>query len=161
MQEFLRRGIQASDNPIRTILKMQHSYPQFGCIIRTMAWKSPINIKLSRERGLLDEKRFYALLSEKCNYMDEENVRMFYLGLVKLMTQELRDNNLIRLPHIGDFALTSLRPQVKLNGKRKDGSYIYSMIKPTHVLRFKPRDAWAKYFKLKAPIPQDADMITR
>jgi nucleoid DNA-binding protein len=68
-----------------------------------MPWTPPT--KHLRRKELLDSKRFYRLLSEHSNYIDQESVARVYLGLVMLIDQELRKNKFVRLPILGDFAL--------------------------------------------------------
>lgn len=106
-----------------------------------------------KKKGLFDEKRFYDLLSVKCNYIDQENVKMFYLGLVRLVSEELRENGMVRLPHIGDFAIAmnNRRGGKVLAGRKPNSRMPMWQVRkgPTRVLKFYPNDAWRKYFFAK------------
>ena len=57
------------------------------------------------------------MLAEKKNYIDYDTTFLFYMALVELAGQELRENGFIRLPHLGDFALVEQKPRVAWIGK--------------------------------------------
>lgn len=96
--------------------------------------------KLKKD-GVLDEVTFYRLLSEKCNYMDPEATRTFYMGLVQHMTSELRKHGVVRLPHIGDFYL--LKQQ---NTKGWAGKHM-AAIADKYLLKYDPKESWKDYFR--------------
>lgn len=105
-----------------------------------------------KKTGVLDEDRFYRLLSERCNYISQENVRAFYLALVKLVVAELRENGIIRLPHIGDLAIIKQKDRPGLAGKTK------AMIRGAHIIKFYPFYALKDYFsKLSSTTSRDLD----
>jgi len=106
-----------------------------------MPHKPPVNIRELKKTGILNEKRFFRLLSEKCNYVDEATVRDFYLGLVKTMTSELRENGIVRLPHIGDFALVKQKDRKGLAGRTQ------AMIRGSYTLKFYVKRELNDYFK--------------
>lgn len=108
-----------------------------------MPHNPPINLRELGKKGLLDTGRFYGLLSQKCNYMDEESVKTVYLGLVKLISEQLRENDVIRLPHLGDFALVPQAPRSQLIGR---GRQFMAGMK---VLKFYPKYAWRQYFNTR------------
>lgn len=111
-----------------------------------MAHTPKLNRAALKERGVYDEKRFYRLLSEKCNYMSDENVHMFYLGLVRLVVQELRNQEAIRLPLLGDFALLQGKPASRLVGKQR-------IIMPAmKLLKFYPLEKLRVYFNTRQHI---------
>jgi nucleoid DNA-binding protein len=99
-----------------------------------------------RKRGILDEKRFYRLLSEQCNYMEEENVKMFYLGLVRYIVKELREQGMVRLPHLGDLDLVRRHARRGLIGKDKNGKASVGILPETKALRFHQIYRWNEYF---------------
>lgn len=103
-----------------------------------MAWTPPIKRKLNKH--LLDDERFYQLLSKNCNYMDRDTVFIFYMGLVSVIGEELRKNKLARLPHLGDFALVRQKPRPALVGKH------HVVIDSREVLKFYPKERLRKYF---------------
>lgn len=105
-----------------------------------MAGRSPINVRELAKKGIFNEDRFYRLLSENCNYMDPKATKEFYLGLVRLVSSELRTNGVIRLPHLGDMALVALAPKVGLEGKVK------KMMGVKYMLKFYIHYALKKYF---------------
>lgn len=105
-----------------------------------MAYKLPINLKELNRQGILDERRFFRLLSEQNNYVDPKTVEDFYMGLVRMLTKELKDNGVVRLPHMGDMALVKQKDRLGLAGKYQ------KIIKGSYVLRFYPKEKWRDYF---------------
>lgn len=104
------------------------------------------NLKGLREikkTGLLDEERFYQMLSERCNYISKDQARSFYLSLVNLVVSELRENGIIRLPNLGDFSLIKQKDRVGFAGKTR------TVFKGVHAIKFLPfyalRDYFSKY----------------
>lgn len=104
-----------------------------------MPHKPPIRRRDLKKLGLLDEKKFYKDLQANCDYIDEKTVRRFYMAVVKTVTKELRDNNVARLPHLGDFALVPQKPKTLLVGNRRE-------FRAVDVLKFYPKAAWREYF---------------
>lgn len=100
----------------------------------------PINRKELNKSGLLKEDRFYQLLASKCNYVDDKTVKMFYIGMVKLIVSELRTNKFVRLPYLGDFALIEQKPKTALVGKFR------KFIGAIKILKFYPKIALRQYF---------------
>lgn len=105
-----------------------------------MSHKPPIDIKSLAKSGVLDEDRFFRLLSEKNNYVDVGTVKNFYMGLVETITKDLRDNGVARLPHLGDFALVKKKDHIGWTGK------IQQMIRGKYILKFYPKQSWKQYF---------------
>ena len=105
-----------------------------------MAQKSPIDIKAITKSGVLDEEKFFMLLSQQCNYVTPETVKSFYLGLVRHLTSELRKNGVVRLPHLGDFALVRQKPKIGWAGQ------FQTLMEGKYMLKFYPKDTWRKYF---------------
>ncbi|MDO8513937.1 MAG: hypothetical protein Q7S50_00110 [bacterium] len=109
-----------------------------------MAWVPPT--KHLKTKELTDSKRFYRELSAMCNFVDDETATQWYIGLVRLISQELRNNKFVRLPHIGDLALSPQKRKVAWCGK----AHVY--LGPTETLRFYPHDKMRRYFaKRKNP----------
>jgi nucleoid DNA-binding protein len=107
-----------------------------------MPTKPPINIRELGKTGVLKEERFFQRLSEKNNYISKEMAREFYMGLVKVIVADLRENGVCRLPHIGDFAIVV---QNKGAGIGKNG---FTMnMGPTHALKFYANYALREYFR--------------
>lgn len=100
----------------------------------------PIDTRELEKKGILDEGRFFRLLSEQNNYVDPKTVRDFYMGLVRLITDELKENGVVRLPHLGMFAL------VKQKDKPGWAGQFRAMIIGKYILKFYPKEAWRKYF---------------
>ena len=103
-----------------------------------MPWTPPV--KYLKRPELLNEKRFYRLLSEQSNYIDPELALIFYTGLVLLVGDELRKNSFVRLPHLGDFALVRQKARPAWVGKR------HLVIEPREVLRFYPKEHLRRVF---------------
>ena len=105
-----------------------------------MSHKPPVDIRELRKKGVFNEDRFFRLLSEQNNYVDPKTVKDFYMGLVRLLTQELKANGIVRLPHLGDLALVKQKDHIGWVGKMQ------AMIKGSYVLRFYAKDQWRDYF---------------
>lgn len=93
------------------------------------------------KKGVLNEERFFELLSAQNNYVDTKTMKDFYMGLVRVMTQEIRKNGIVRLPHIGDFALLKSEDHLGWAGK------VQRIISGSYLLKFYANHAWRKYFK--------------
>ena len=116
-----------------------------------MGWTPPTKYLKSPE--LLNEKRFYRLLSEQSNYIDHDLAMIFYTGLVMLVGNELRKNSFVRLPHLGDFALVRQKARPAWVGK----SHI--VINPIQILRFYPKAKLRRYFnERQGPIRYTEEM---
>jgi hypothetical protein len=103
-----------------------------------MAWKPPI--QHLRRNDLLDPLRFYKALSLQSRSIDPETCVMVYLGLVALITEELRQNKFIRLPVLGDMALAPQKARLGWMGRRQ------VRMPPMDILRFYPKDNYRRYF---------------
>lgn len=99
-----------------------------------------INIEELKKNGILNESRFFRLLSEQNNYVDPKTVKDFYMGLVRVVSMELRENGVCRFPHLGDFALVKQKDRIGWAGKAQ------AMIKGKYALKFYPKETWRKYF---------------
>lgn len=102
--------------------------------------KSPFDIRELAKKGYTSEERFFRLLSEQNNYVDPKTVQDFYMGLVRLITKELREVGFVRLPHLGDFGMLKAKDRMNLSGKYR------IMIIGKYLLKFYPKDAWKSYF---------------
>lgn len=109
-----------------------------------MAW-SP-KIKHLKKKELLGNERFYRLLSEQSNYIDPESVVRIYLGLVMVISEELRKHKFVRLPILGDFALVRQKRRPALMGKQ------HCVIDGMEVLRFYFKQDFRRYWNSKQKI---------
>lgn len=100
----------------------------------------PIDIKALVKNGILNEDRFYNLLSAENNYVDIETIKDFYMGLVRLLTSELRKNGVVRLPHLGDMALVKSKDKLGWSGKYQ------KMQIGKYMLKFYATQPWRIYF---------------
>jgi nucleoid DNA-binding protein len=105
-----------------------------------MAVTPPIDLRELAKKGVFDEDRFFRMLSENNNYVDDKTSRDFYMGLVRLITKELRKNGVLRLPHLGDFALVKQPDRIGWAGKQQ------GILEGKYSLKFYPKEAWRKYF---------------
>jgi nucleoid DNA-binding protein len=99
-----------------------------------------VDIKALKKSGAFDEARFFRLLSEQNNYVNQDTVKVFYKGLVRLLTAELKENGIVRLPHLGDIALVKQKDKIGWAGQYQ------RMITGKYMIKFYPKDAWKKYF---------------
>jgi hypothetical protein len=100
----------------------------------------PIDLRELSKKGILDEDRFFRLLSEQNNYVDPKTVKDFYMGLVRLVTAELKENGVCRLPHMGDMALIKQKDKIGWAGQ------FQKFLIGKYVLKFYPKNAWRIYF---------------
>lgn len=107
-----------------------------------MTYKPPIDLRELSKKGILDEDRFFRLLGEQSNYADPKVAKDFYMGFVRHITKELKDNGVVRLPHIGDMALVKQKDHIGWAGQ------FQKMICGKYVLRFYPKEVWRDYFTL-------------
>lgn len=105
-----------------------------------MAHTPQIDVRALAKKGVLDEDRFFRLLSEQNNYVDTKTIKDFYMGLVRLATQELRQNGVVRLPHLGDFALVKQKDRMGWAGQ------FQTMLQGKYMLKFYPKETWRRYF---------------
>ena len=104
-----------------------------------MAWTAPT--KHLKKKELLKDKEFYRKLSRKCNFVDDGTVFLWYVGLIQLVSQELRRNKFVRLPHLGDFAIVTQKPRPAWTGK------MHVRLGPTEVLKFYPKEKLRRYVR--------------
>lgn len=105
-----------------------------------MAHKPPIDRQALKGKEVMSPVRFFKLLSEKCNYIDQETAQRFYMGLVKLISQELRENGIVRLPHLGDLALVKSPPRSMFAGRGR------KVIEGMYMLKFYANNKFREYF---------------
>jgi hypothetical protein len=94
-----------------------------------------------KRTGVYKEDRFYQLLSEQCNYVSPETVKSFYLGLVRHITKEMRDNGIAVLPHLGVFCFKKLPTKYGVAGR--GGAKLLSN---KYCVKFYLEEAWRRYF---------------
>lgn len=109
-----------------------------------MAWTPPT--KHLRKKELLDNERFYRLISERSNYIDPEVALRIYFSLVAVITEELNKHKFIRLPILGDFALIRQKSRPAWVGR------LHSVIDGMEVLKFYPRSTFREYFNKRQQI---------
>jgi nucleoid DNA-binding protein len=98
------------------------------------------NLREIKKTGVLDDKKFYQDISKRCNYVNEDTVKEFYMALVRTVTAGLRENGIIRLPHLGDMALVRQKDKMGISGQKK------KFIEGAHMLKFYPDYAIKGYF---------------
>lgn len=103
---------------------------------------------MARDKGLLEEDRFYRLVSEKANYMDEETVKTLYMAIVAVIGSEIKANQAVRLPHIGDLALVTIPPRMGLMGK------VRTFLAESKVLKFIPNEGLRRHINEYVRIKQ-------
>jgi len=73
-----------------------------------------------------------------------------YIAVVKLVEQELRRHKMVRLPHLGDFALVTYKGGPALVGKQQ------VTIGDREVLKFYPKERLRRYFNARQPHPLES-----
>ena len=99
-----------------------------------------VNISQLIKTGALDKERFFRLFSRHCNYMSPEAVKDFYMGFVRHVTQQLREEGIVRLPHLGDIVLLKQKDHFGWAGPRQ------TWLTGKYLIRFFPNQYWRKYF---------------
>lgn len=79
--------------------------------------KPPINLGALSKAGAFDEDKFYQEYAEQCGYIDAEQAKKNYMALVRTMTKQLRAKGVVRLPHLGTFAVVWQKDKWGLAGK--------------------------------------------
>ena len=105
-----------------------------------MPRKPKIKLKDLKKSGLLKEEVFYQKLSAENNFVETKIVKDFYLSLMRVISRDLLKYGIIRLPHMGHFALVKQKDRIGLAGKYR------KMIRNKYVLKFYPMEIWRKYF---------------
>jgi nucleoid DNA-binding protein len=116
-----------------------------------MAWTPPT--KHLKNKETLDSERFYRLLSEQSNFIDPDTSFLFYMGLVVLISDELRKNKIVRLPHLGDFALVEQRSRPAWMGK------LHAVIGSREILKFYPKERLRRYFSKRQGLPRYSEVL--
>lgn len=105
----------------------------------------PINRR--QNKHLLNDKRFYDLLSQQYGHISKDEAFIMYIAVVKLVEQELRRHKMVRLPHLGDFALVKRKGGPALVGTQQVN------IGDRDVLKFYPKERLRRYFNARQPHP--------
>ena len=116
-----------------------------------MAWTAPT--RYLKKRELLDKERFFRLLGAQSNYIDRDTAFTFYMGLVALIGEELRKHKIVRLPHLGDFALVEQKPRPAWVGR------IHTVIGTREVLKFYPKEKLRRYFSNRQGPPRYLEIL--
>ena len=104
-----------------------------------MAWTPPL--KHLRKKELMDNERFYRLLSQRSNYMAPESVVAVYLALTMVIVDELRAHKYIRLPILGEFATVRQKSRPAWLGRA------HCIIDGLEVLKFYPRQDFRQFIR--------------
>lgn len=98
-------------------------------------------------KGFLKDERFFRLLSEENNYVDPASIKDFYMGLIRVITKDLKTTGVCKVPHLGYFALVRQKDKLGLTGQ------VRSMVRGKYVLKFYPKEAWRDYFTKLESLP--------
>jgi nucleoid DNA-binding protein len=110
-----------------------------------MPYTPPINRR--KNKHLLNDERFYKLLGQQYSHISKDEAFILYIAIVKLVEQELRRHKMVRLPHLGDFALVRHKGGPALIGDRQ------VRIGDREVLKFYPKERLRRYFNSQQPHP--------
>lgn len=111
-----------------------------------MAWTPPINRR--ENKALLSEDRFFLMLAAKCPHITRDEAFLLYIGMVQVVEQELRRNKMVRLPHLGDFALVTQKPRPGWMGS------LQVQMGEREVLKFYPKERLRRYFNQRQTVTQ-------
>lgn len=115
-----------------------------------MATKVPVDRQLLFRKGLLDPERFFSLVSRRCNYIDEEIVKMVMIAMTKTISSELKQHEFVHIPYFGEFMLMDYNSgnRIAFGGsttKRKGNLKLMMPIKDFKVVKFYMNSAWRDY----------------
>ncbi len=111
-----------------------------------MAWTPPINRK--DNKALLSEDRFFRMLVQQCPQVNRDEAFLLYVGMVQLVEQELRRHKVVRLPHLGDFALVQQKARPGWMGTKQ------VQMAEREVLKFYPKERLRRYFNKRQGVLQ-------
>ena len=72
--------------------------------------------------------------------MSRDMVFSFYMAMVGVVGNELRQHKMVRLPHLGDMALVETKSRPAWVGKA------HVVLNPREVLKFYPKERLRQYF---------------
>ncbi|MDP3792204.1 MAG: hypothetical protein Q8Q89_00545 [bacterium] len=101
----------------------------------------------------MSDKRFYRRLSAQSNFIDPDTTFIFYIGLVGLISDELRKHKIVRLPHLGDMALVMQKSRPAWVGRA------HVVISPREVLKFYPKEHLRRYFNKRQGFPRYSEIL--
>lgn len=104
-------------------------------------------IQRNKRRHLLNDQRFYQLLTQQFSHISRDEAFIMYIAIVKLVEQELRRHKMVRLPHLGDFALVKYKSRPGLVGSHQ------VRLPEREVLKFYPKERLRRYFNARQPHP--------
>jgi len=90
----------------------------------------------------LDENVFFTELSTESG-LDIETCKRLYLAMVRVINRRVFEKYVIRLPHLGDFALVMRAESLSCVGKTRQ------VLPPKRTLKFYPLDKWTGYIYKK------------
>lgn len=96
----------------------------------------------------MSKVRFFRLLSEQNNYVDPKTCNDFYMGLVRLIADELRKNKFVWLPAIGECALVKQKNRLGWAGKTR------ITIDGREILKIYPDRKLREYFNKRQQTPK-------
>lgn len=96
----------------------------------------------------MSKARFFRLLSEQNNYVDHKTSHDFYMGLVRLIADELRKNKFVLLPALGEYALVKQKSRLGWVGKAR------IMIDGLEILKIYPDRKLREYFNKRQETPE-------
>ena len=97
------------------------------------------------KKGAISTENLCKLISDKCGYTDPGSVKQFYIGLVRVIIDGLRDNDSMYLENLGEFKITTLkerRSRLVTTGE-------YALLPACKVVKFLPCEKLKYYVKNK------------
>ena len=88
---------------------------------------------------------FFQKYSEKCNFRDPNDLKAVYLALIRLILQELRYNDSIKLPGFGEFRVHLYKERVTHNIKTRSMMHLPAK----RVIKFIPDSRLKTYVRDK------------
>lgn len=102
--------------------------------------KPPIQLKALSKAGAFKEEDFYKELAMQAGHIDAEQAKKFYMALVRVITRRLREKGVVKLPHLGYFALVFQKEKWGLMGKAM------GYVKSCYTVKFYVMETWKEYW---------------
>ena len=108
-----------------------------------MPHNPPLKLKELKQKGMLDEAKFFSDLADEAGMNDVESVKRVYMAMVRLITKRLVFHFGTRLPHLGDIGVPMFKSRMARVGTKT------MKIPERRVIKFYPKITWQKHMSAK------------
>ncbi len=110
---------------------------------------NPLKLHATKKKKPLcfDEDFFFTMIGTEAGGIDKELSKRLYFGFVKHISKQLTREKMIRLPHLGDFAIRRRKESLLFSGNRQTRTLIEA-----NCIKFYPADRWKAHFNLNGAL---------